>query len=81
MEFLDLRLKLGCVHPFKCLQSLLGLIQLLLDGLVVHKGLFCRFDVTAILGEDLVDDLLGEGLVAHFEILQKFGFHGFSSFG
>ena len=65
----DLALQVLHAHAIKGFQPFLGGLKLLLDGFIVRKRLLCRFDIPAVFGEDCVNDLLRESLIANLEIL------------
>ena len=73
LEFLD-------IHPLKGLQALPGGGQLLLDGLIVGKGLLGRLHIPLVLRQDGIHHLPRQGLVPHLEILQELCFHLLLSF-
>lgn len=77
----DPALQLGHVHVLERGEAVLGGFELLLQGFIVRERLLGRLDVPAVLGEDRVDDLLRQGLISYFEVLQKFGLHGISFCG
>lgn len=75
LQLRDPALQVLHVHAFKGLQALFGGGELLLQGIVVSKGLLCRLDVPAVLRHDGVDDLFGERRVADLEVVQKLSHH------
>lgn len=63
------------VHPLEGLQTLRGGAQLLLDAVVVRKGLLGLLHVPPVLHQDGFDDLFRQRRVPYLEVLQKFRFH------
>ena len=71
----DLTLQTLHIHALEGLQAILGGLELGRQAFLLRLD---GTDAPAVLVQNSIDDLLGQRLVAHLDVLQEFAFHGCS---